>query len=436
MEPPPRVPEFMWCQRKDCVYLTIKVADCEQAIVDIKRQQVLHFSGNGHGAAGQATYSLCLDLAHQVCPKQSKYQVAGPSIKIKLVKIHQGPHWPQLLSGQKPPQCKVDWQSWLDEDEEHESSVAPNGFDENQMQSMMVGESIEFYRDPDKFSSSEEEGEETSSVMMDQGLNNMSDLDAKFKALDMEQKIRSLARADRHRLRKETRAAQLAMAERERDVLYNRPPRQLTEVELDLIEGAGTLRQRLKAQKKAEAAYWASKPHHQMRPAEKSLTAARTAARLAAVAALEEYRGRIDCAPGLVDNAESRRRTRHFIRAAALEAAFHELGHKDAAPVAAHEIAAAVARDVLGEPMPPPSYSAAEAVAVAAAEAAGLAHDGISAPEDEVVAAQPRMTPNGEEAGKESDARQLTPETNGVDFDATQDDGTLLLEDNDPGVEV
>ena len=47
-------------------------------------------------------------------------------------------------------------------------SAAPNGFDVDEMAMQMVGESTEFYRDLDKFSSSESEGEEESSVMIDQ----------------------------------------------------------------------------------------------------------------------------------------------------------------------------------------------------------------------------------------------------------------------------
>ena len=46
-------PEFMWCQRSDRVYITIKVADCQKANVNISGENVLEFSGLGHGMCGQ-----------------------------------------------------------------------------------------------------------------------------------------------------------------------------------------------------------------------------------------------------------------------------------------------------------------------------------------------------------------------------------------------
>lgn len=49
------------------------------------------------------------------------------------------------------------------------STAALGRFEVNDMQMQMVGESIEFYRDRERLSSSEEEGEETDSIMMDQG---------------------------------------------------------------------------------------------------------------------------------------------------------------------------------------------------------------------------------------------------------------------------
>lgn len=63
-----------------------------------------------------------------------------------------------------------------------------------------------------------------------------------------------------------------------------------------------------------------------------------------------------------------------------------QVGYKDAAPVVAHEVAAAAAREVMGEPPPRPIEAAAEAMAEAAAEAAGLRYSGIRPPVEDVVA--------------------------------------------------
>ena len=50
---------------------------------------------------------------------------------------------------------------------------------------MLMGQTDEFYRDLDKFSSSEEEGEEENSVMLDEGMNNVDQIQAKFKRLEV-----------------------------------------------------------------------------------------------------------------------------------------------------------------------------------------------------------------------------------------------------------
>ena len=50
---------------------------------------------------------------------------------------------------------------------------------------MMVGESLEFYRDVEKLSSSEEEeGEENDSVMINQGLNDLEHVQATSASAD------------------------------------------------------------------------------------------------------------------------------------------------------------------------------------------------------------------------------------------------------------
>ena len=151
----PPSPEFMWCQRSDRVYVTIKVADCVRAAVHVNDGE-LSFSGHGHGARGTRDYALSLRLAGAVVPSRCCWFVCGPSVRVRLEKEAAGPYWDSLMVGVKPPQCKIDWQSWIDEDEECEVSAAPSGFEANDLQMQMVGQSIEFYRDESRLTSSEE----------------------------------------------------------------------------------------------------------------------------------------------------------------------------------------------------------------------------------------------------------------------------------------
>jgi len=136
----------------------------------------------------------------------------------------------------------------------------------------MMGESDALYRDPDKFSSSEDEcddGEEGNSVLMDAGMNSLDDMQIKFKALEEEREERAHTQTVRRELRRNTRAAQLAEKQIKLDKQHGRPTRELTAEEVELLKGASTLHDRLKAEKAAESAYWNSKFHHQRRPERK-----------------------------------------------------------------------------------------------------------------------------------------------------------------------
>ena len=125
--------------------------------------------------------------------------------------------------------------------------------------------------------------------MIDQGMNDLDSIQKKFRELDVEKEVRGRSRRERRSLRERTREAQHAAEERARDLGYGREARELTAEESALLEGAPTLRARLKEQKATEAAYWAALPHHQMRPEAKWLVAAKEKAKEAAETALEEY---------------------------------------------------------------------------------------------------------------------------------------------------
>ena len=56
------IPEFMWCQRSDKVYITIKVADCVNPSVNVTSDNVLEFKGKGHGMCGNRDYVLNIEL--------------------------------------------------------------------------------------------------------------------------------------------------------------------------------------------------------------------------------------------------------------------------------------------------------------------------------------------------------------------------------------
>ena len=217
--------------------------------------------------------------------------MAGPNVRVRLQKAKVGPYWDGLLAGKrKMVQLKVDWASWLDEDEENERSAAPTGFDVDKMKVMMVGsDKCDLYRDLDRFDSSTtpDEGEETNSIMIDEGMSTVDDLQVKFKALEYEKEETAKTKERRFQLRKKTREAQLFKKQRDNDLLRKRPVRDLTPEEIELLEGADTLYERLKAEKKQEKMYWLSKWWHVRRPEKRKIDMAEPVARKAAVEAIE-----------------------------------------------------------------------------------------------------------------------------------------------------
>ena len=86
-------------------------------------------------------------------------------------------------------------------------SGAPNGFDIDEMQMRMLSEEDEFYKDPDHMTTSESEGEEESSVMLDDGMNDLDAVKVKFAKFDEEKEVRDRTQLERRQLREATRDA-------------------------------------------------------------------------------------------------------------------------------------------------------------------------------------------------------------------------------------
>jgi len=462
------VPEFMWCQRSDRVYVTIKVADCAETRVDVTADHRLEFRGRGSGMCGQREYALSIQLAKPVTKAECRWFVCGPSVRVRLEKMEGGPYWASLLpKGVKMVQCKVDWQSWLDEDEESEVSAAPNGFDLDELQMRMLSEEDEFYKDPDHLSTSESEGEEENSIQLDDGMNDIAHVQGKFKAFDEEKAVRERTKRERRELRERTREAQRFAALHERDVRFGRPTRALTADEEELIAGASTLRARLKAERAAEKAHFQAQWWHQRRPDTKQ-TAALTRVMLeAATAEAEGARGR-----GALSERAGRTAAKLAAYEAARRAAVDIVGHEPKSAQTLRDMARAAATDAVGraagriagdaEPewpplkLPEPKEAEAEAgereegegarsnaraeasAAAAAAAAVATAEWRASNPKLSASSAPPAdedgpsLEVNAEpEEGEEDDGPAL--EDNGAAEDESEDD-EITLEDNSAGV--
>ena len=366
------IPEFMWCQRADYIYVTIKVADCANAKVKVTEEHCLEFSGKGHGMCGLRDYLLIVELAGPVIASECVWFVSGPNVRVRLAKATKGPHWGGLLAAKrKMVQLKVDWASWLDEDEENERSAAPTGFDVSAMKAAMVGsDKDELYRDLDKFSSSDtpDEGEEQNSILIDEGMNSIDDLQIKFKALEYEKEETAKTKQARYDLRKATRDAQLFKVQRERDLRFGREVRELTPKEEELIANASGLYEKLKAEKLREKLYWLGKWWHQRRPEKRKIDMAQPLALQAALDEIEAQLAQLRQDGGDIREPKTRKRVEREVflksRRAALdkfeewvcESESRKQQDQEGKEYTARDMAARITREelakALGEPIP------------------------------------------------------------------------------------
>ncbi|CAL5219392.1 g1216 [Coccomyxa viridis] len=137
------VPKAQWAQRKDVIYLTIDLQDVRDPKIDISNDATskhgkVSFKGEGKSHATgdeKHQYALDIELFGEVSPDESKYSVSGRKIVLVVAKAgNTDEHWPRLLqSKDKQNNITVDWDKWVDEDEEDEA--APNkDFDMSDLQ--------------------------------------------------------------------------------------------------------------------------------------------------------------------------------------------------------------------------------------------------------------------------------------------------------------
>ena len=104
-------------QRKDRVFVTIKVKDCKDADVRLFAEGRLSFKGT----AGEKNFALELDLFGKIKPDDSTINVQPSAIAITLVRDEVGDHWPRLPKDtSKNNRIGLDHSLYIDQDDEEE----------------------------------------------------------------------------------------------------------------------------------------------------------------------------------------------------------------------------------------------------------------------------------------------------------------------------
>lgn len=108
----PRVPNFLWAQRKGEVFITIDCVGYESTAVSLTPNSV-NFSYTLDGAK----QSVSVPLFAEINVEKSRYLEAR-GYSLYLVKKEEN-SWDSLLpAGEKRSYVKVDWSRWVDSDDE------------------------------------------------------------------------------------------------------------------------------------------------------------------------------------------------------------------------------------------------------------------------------------------------------------------------------
>lgn len=111
----PLVPTVSWAQRKDVVYLKVKVPEYSKPQIQITQDSLKLSCSNGEGKI----YKLDLQFLKQVDPGRSKHAKIGNHMEITIRKLDcEASYWPRLVTSQdKQHWLRVDFNRWKDEDE-------------------------------------------------------------------------------------------------------------------------------------------------------------------------------------------------------------------------------------------------------------------------------------------------------------------------------
>ncbi|KAH9692008.1 CS domain-containing protein [Citrus sinensis] len=123
-----RHPTVKWAQRTDRVYITIDLPDAQDVKLKLEPEGKFFFSATS--GPDKIPYEVDIDLYDKVDVNESKASVGLRNIHY-LVKKAENKWWSRLLkqAGKPPVFLKVDWDKWIDEDEEGKDDKPPADMD-------------------------------------------------------------------------------------------------------------------------------------------------------------------------------------------------------------------------------------------------------------------------------------------------------------------
>ncbi|KAL7208393.1 hypothetical protein ACSBR1_030196 [Camellia fascicularis] len=115
-----RHPSVKWAQSSDKLFITIELPDAKDVKLKLEPEGKFFFSAKS--GTDNLPYEIDMDLFDKVDVNESKANVGLRNI-CYLIKKAESKWWNRLLKqeGKPPVFLKVDWDKWVDEDEEQDS---------------------------------------------------------------------------------------------------------------------------------------------------------------------------------------------------------------------------------------------------------------------------------------------------------------------------
>ncbi|KAL9649679.1 hypothetical protein ABK040_003356 [Willaertia magna] len=158
-------PHVYWAQRTDRVYLSVEIPDATEVKVGIEEDG--HIKVNARSGKEGQLYEFDTQLYDEISKEKSKWKTTGRLIELNIEKKKPGEFWPRLLKTEvKQRYISVDWDKWVDEDEEDEDQFDwhASGGDVNEPMDMndfyMNNQGMSFGQDEEQHGEEEEEEEE------------------------------------------------------------------------------------------------------------------------------------------------------------------------------------------------------------------------------------------------------------------------------------
>lgn len=101
-------------------------------MINVKEDGKIYFKGMGGNTGREEEYVLDITLLKPINAKESTGKITARSVTFKIKKTESGPYWERLLkSDKKNIHCKIDWDNWVDEDEDQDQFFTADSNDQD-----------------------------------------------------------------------------------------------------------------------------------------------------------------------------------------------------------------------------------------------------------------------------------------------------------------